>query len=47
MHYKITAKEFESMIVDTLLHEFSTDAENATYEDIYKAWQKQFCSAEK
>jgi len=37
MHYKITAKEFESMIVDTLLHEFSTDAENATYEDIYKA----------
>ncbi|MBQ3588614.1 MAG: glycogen/starch/alpha-glucan phosphorylase [Oscillospiraceae bacterium] len=33
----MTAKEFESMIVDTLLHEFSTDAENATYEDIYKA----------
>ncbi len=37
MHYKITAKEFESMIKDTLLHQFSTDAENATYEDIYKA----------
>ncbi len=37
MHYQITAKEFENMIKDTLLHEFSTDAENATYEDIYKA----------
>ncbi|MBQ3008391.1 MAG: glycogen/starch/alpha-glucan phosphorylase, partial [Oscillospiraceae bacterium] len=33
----MTAKEFEMMIKDTLLHEFSTDAENATYEDIYKA----------
>ena len=39
MHYKITAKEFESMIKDTLLHEFSTDAENATYEDANRVAQ--------
>ena len=33
----ITAKEFEQMIKDTLLHEFSTDLKTASYEDIYKA----------
>ena len=33
----ITAKEFEQMIKDTLVQEFSTDLKTASYEDIYKA----------
>ena len=37
MHVNITAKEFENMIVDTLVREFSTDLKRANYSDIYKA----------
>ena len=33
----ITAKEFEQMIKNTLVQEFSTDLKTASYEDIYKA----------